>query len=94
MTHERVEPMPLEDKTLRHTIQREVAKFAQSIDDTLMTVAVINGVVYLGGRIRPIRGTAGRGVDVKKQVFLMKEVLERTRGVTQVVVDAIVEEHI
>lgn len=86
--------MPLEDKALRHNVQREIAKFAQSIDDTLMTVAVINGVVYLGGRIRPIKGAAGRGVDVKKQVFLMKEVLERIKGVSQVVVDAIIEEHI
>ncbi len=86
--------MPLEDKALRHNVQREISKFAQSIDDTLMTVACINGVVYLGGRIRPLKGSAGRGVEVKKQVFLMREVLERIRGVSQVVVDAIIEEHI
>lgn len=84
--------MPLEDKALRHTVEREIAKWSQSIDTTLMSVAVINGVVYLGGRIRPWRGTAGRGVDVKKQVALLQEALSHIRGVSQVVVDAIIEE--
>jgi hypothetical protein len=86
--------MPLEDKALRLSVQREISKYCQNLDDSLMTVQVINNVVYVGGRIRPLRGSAGRGVDVKKTVFLMKEVLEKLRGVTQVVVDAIVEEHI
>jgi len=84
--------MPLEDKALRHTVQREVNKLVQNIDDTLMTVAVINGVVYIGGRIRPLKGAAGRGVDVKKVAMLMKDTLENIRGVSQVVVDAVIEE--
>ncbi len=85
--------MPLEDKLLRHTVEREVAKLTQSIDTSLMTTAVINGVVYLGGRIKPWKGTAGRGVDVKKQVLLVQDALTHVRGVTQVVVDAMIEEH-
>ena len=86
--------MPLEDKMLRHTVQREVNKLVQNIDDTLMTVAVINGEVYIGGRIRPLKGAAGRGVEVKKVVLLMKDALESVRGVSQVVVDAIIEESV
>jgi len=84
--------MPLEDKILRHTVEREVAKHTQSIDCSLMTTAVINGVVYLGGRIKPWKGTAGRGVDVKRQILILQEALSHLRGVTQVVVDAAVEE--
>lgn len=84
--------MPLEDKMLRHTVQREVSKLTQSIDCSLMTTAVINGVVYLGGRIKPWKGAAGRGVDVKKQVLLLQDALAQVRGVSQVVVDATIEE--
>lgn len=84
--------MPLEDKALRHTVEREVAKLSQNIDTSLMTVMVVNGVVYLGGRVKPWRGTAGRNVDVKKQVVLIQEALTQVRGVVQVVVDATIEE--
>lgn len=84
--------MPLEDKILRHTVEREISKLTQAIDCSLMTVAVINGVVYLGGRIKPWHGTAGRGVEVKKQVAHLQDALQMIRGVSQVVVDAMIEE--
>ena len=86
--------MPLEDKVLRHTVEREISKHGQGIDTSFMTTAVINGVVYLGGRIKPWRGTAGRGVDVKRSVIIMQEALTQIRGVTQVVVDATIEERV
>ena len=86
--------MPLEDKILRHTVEREIAKLTQNIDTSLMTTAVINGVVYLGGRIKPWRGTAGRGVDVKRQVAVLQDALGNVRGVVQVVVDATIEERV
>jgi hypothetical protein len=86
--------MPLEDKALRHTIEREISKHGQSIDTSFMTTAVINGVVYLGGRIKPWRGTAGRGVDVKRSVLQMQEALSSVRGVVQVIVDATIEERV
>jgi hypothetical protein len=84
--------MPLEDKALRLTVQREINKLTQGIDVSLMNVAVINSVVYLGGRIRPWRGAAGRGVDVKKSLQTLVDALGQLRGVTQVVVDAMVED--
>lgn len=83
--------MPLEDKVLRHQIEREICKLTQNIDVSFMTTAVINGVVYLGGRIRPLRGTAGRGVDLKRQVSLIQDTLSNVRGVSQVVIDATIE---
>jgi hypothetical protein len=84
--------MAVEDKALRHSVEREISKLAGSIDTTLMSIMVVNGVVYIGGRIKPWRGTAGRNVDVKKQVLLIQESLSTMRGVTQVVLDATIEE--
>ena len=84
--------MPLEDKQLRLTVQREINKLAQGIDITMMSLMVINSVAYLGGRIRPIRGGAGRGVVVKQVVQKMVDALESVRGVSQVVCDAVIEE--
>jgi hypothetical protein len=83
--------MPLEDKALRHTVEREVAKLTQGIDTSLMSIMVINGVVYIGGRVRPWKGVAGRGVEVKKQLALVQDQLTLLRGVSQVVIDAIIE---
>lgn len=83
--------MPLEDKALRHTVEREIAKLTQNIDTSLMSVMVVNGVVYLGGRIKPLRGTAGRGVDIKRQVAIVQDALTLIRGVQQVVIDAVIE---
>ncbi|MEI6499598.1 MAG: hypothetical protein WCP21_01080 [Armatimonadota bacterium] len=83
--------MPLEDKTLRHTVEREVSKLSGGIDVSLMSVMVVNSVVYLGGRIKPMKGSAGRGVDIKRQVAIIQEQLSLIRGVTQVVCDATIE---
>jgi len=83
--------MPLEDKQLRHTVEREISKLSGGIDVSLMSVMVVNGVVYLGGRIKPLKGSAGRGVDIKRQVSLIQEQLILIRGVTQVVCDAAIE---
>lgn len=83
--------MAVQDKALRHTVEREVSKLSQSIDVSLMSVMVVNSVVYLGGRIKPLKGTAGRGVDIKRQVFIIQEQLATLKGVTQVVCDATIE---
>ena len=45
--------MPLEDKQTRLRIVREIAKY--DMDTSLLNVKVINGVVYMDGRISPMR---------------------------------------
>lgn len=77
--------MPLEDKQMRRLVEREVAK--HPIDSSLMTVAVINGVAYLGGRAGPLRGALGRGVDVKRELGLITEAVSQLRGIQDVVND-------
>jgi osmotically-inducible protein OsmY len=89
-----VTAMAVEDKALRHTIEREISKMAQGIDTSLMSVMVVNGVVYLGGRVKPWRGTAGRNIDVKKTILQITDALSSIRGVTQVVCDAAIEERV
>lgn len=84
--------MAIQDQALRHSVTREITKLTQNIDSTLMTIAVVNGVVYIGGRIRPLRGSAGRNIDVKHAVKQLQEALENIKGVTQCVVDATLEE--
>jgi hypothetical protein len=86
--------MPLEDKATRHIVMAEVNRWANQIDMSLATVAVINSVVYIGGRIRPHKGGAGRGVDVKHTILMMREALENIKGVDQCVVDAMIEEKV
>jgi hypothetical protein len=83
--------MALEDKALRHTVEREVSKLTGGIDVSLMSVMVVHGVVYLGGRVRPLKGAAGRGVDLKRQCVIVQEQVALIRGVQQVVFDATIE---
>jgi len=81
--------MPLEDKQARRLAERELAK--HSIDNTLITVAVINQICYIGGRVAPLRGALGRGVDVQREMQLICEAVTGIKGITDVVMDARIE---
>ena len=84
--------MALEDKALRINVQREINKLCAGLDITFMTVMVVNQVVYLGGRVRPERGAAGRNINVKQEMRKLVDKLEEMRGVSAVVCDATTEE--
>ena len=56
--------MPIEDKQATRRVEREIWKLP--IDPTLVTVTVVNGVCYIGGRVRRMRTPEARGVDLKK----------------------------
>ena len=75
----------LEDKATRRLVEREIAK--HPIDYSLMTVAVINQIAYLGGRVARLRGAMGRGVDVKRELQLICDIVEGMRGINGVVND-------
>ena len=77
--------MPLEDKRLRRTIEREINK--HPVDSTLLHVLCINEVVYLGGIVSEIRGGLGRGVDVEQEMRKVVEAIESMHGVKDVVGD-------
>ncbi len=77
--------MPLEDKRMRRLVEREIAK--HPIDTTLLRVLCINEVVYLDGVVREVRGPAGRGVDVAREMQKVVDAIENMKGVKQVVKD-------
>ncbi len=77
--------MPLEDKRTRRLVEREISK--RSLDSSLLTVSCINEVVYLGGVVKRLRGTLGRGVDVQREMDKLAEAIEGMSGVRDVVCD-------
>ncbi len=77
--------MPLEDKRLRRLVEREISK--HPIDNTLLRVLCINEVIYLDGVVSEIRGPAGRGVDLKREMNKVVEAIEGMKGVRDVVDD-------
>ncbi len=78
--------MPLEDKRTRRLVEREINKHS-ALDATFLTVACINQVVYLGGRVRRMRGGAGRGADIEREMGKIVEAIEPLPGVRDVVCD-------
>ena len=69
---------------------REIHKFP--IDPTLINVSVINHVCYIGGRVRRLRNPETRGLDLKKVLAEMEEVVRGLPGIRDVVIDVMIEE--
>ena len=63
---------------------REIAKY--DMDTSLMNCSVINGVVYLDGRVSPMR-SAGAPSDLRKVFDALEDTFRGLRGITDVVVD-------
>ena len=72
--------MTLADTRLRRDIQKELVK--REIESNLINVSVVNGVVYLEGDLRAIRGTI---MDLRRERDIMDEVIRHLRGVRDVV---------
>jgi hypothetical protein len=77
--------MPLEDKSTRRLVEREISK--RSIDSSLLVVTVINGVATFKGRVSPLRGALGRGVDIKDEMRKIGDAAMLVRGVHEVCID-------
>ena len=76
--------MPLEDKESRLRIMREIAKY--DMDTSLMNVRVINSVVYIDGRVSPMR-SAGAPTNLKKVFEKLEETFRMMRGINDVVIE-------
>jgi len=77
--------MPLEDKRTRRTVEREVSKFP--IDPTLLSITVINKVCTFRGRVKPLRGPVGRGVDIRTEMHKVEDAVMTLPDIQQVVLD-------
>jgi len=73
--------MPLEDRRLRLKVIREIAR--RSVDSSRLNVEAMGDVVYLRGRLRPLRGQRGK-IDMKKELEIIKENILRLPGVRDV----------
>ncbi|MFQ6132462.1 MAG: hypothetical protein ACE5R4_10535 [Armatimonadota bacterium] len=73
--------MPLEDKQLRLRVMREIAR--RNVDSSRLDVEAIGDVVYLRGRLRPLRSQRGK-IDMQKELETIKDNIMRLRGVRDV----------
>jgi hypothetical protein len=76
--------MPLEDKQTRLRVVREIAKY--DMDTSLMNVSVINGVVYIDGRVSPMQGP-NAPEDLEKTFVKLEETFMAMRDINDVVID-------
>ncbi|HCA46977.1 MAG TPA: hypothetical protein DEP45_06295 [Armatimonadetes bacterium] len=75
--------MPLEDKATRLRIMREIAKY--DMDTSLMNCSVINGVVYIDGRVSPMR-SAGAPTDLRRVFENLEDTFRGMRDIQDVVI--------
>ncbi|MBI3947318.1 MAG: hypothetical protein HY321_15450 [Armatimonadetes bacterium] len=75
--------MPVEDLQMTRRVQREIGK-RNSIDYSLMAIRSIHGIVYINGRVRPIRG---REVNLQDEMGIVAQNIKRIPGVRDVVVE-------
>jgi hypothetical protein len=84
--------MPLEDRALRRTCEREIAKF--SVDVSKLNIRALNHIIYLEGRIRIVRGAAGStGSSLDRTLEIMQEVLMQVPGVREVIMSNLIRDY-
>lgn len=81
--------MPLEDKQTRRLVERELSR--HPLDISLLTVTVINGVATFRGRVSPLRGAAGRNVDLKDEMRKIQDACLLIHGVNEVAMDVSID---
>ena len=74
--------MPLEDKSVRLRIMRELAK-RQSVDTSRLTVSCINRICTIAGDLRATR--TARGLDTQKELQTIEEIILHLPGIREVV---------
>ncbi len=80
--------MPLEDKQTRLRIMREIAKY--DMDTSLLNVRVINQVVYLDGRISPVR-SPNAPENLEKVMEKLEETFEMMSDIKDVVMEVSID---
>lgn len=76
--------MPVEDMQMSRRVQREISKRA-SVDSSLINLRSIHGVVYISGRIRPVRGAVN--VNLEEELHIIAQNIKRIPGVRDVVME-------
>ncbi len=76
--------MPVEDKRIAQRITREFTR-RQSVDASDLRVTVSSGVVYLAGKIKPMKTEAA--VDIRKEIAIVEKTLRTIPGIRDVIDD-------
>jgi osmotically-inducible protein OsmY len=72
--------MSLEDMRLTRACQREVTR--RHVDSDHLEIKVVNGVCYLNGEVRPVRGV---NVDLESEIEMIQRLLKSLPGIKDVV---------
>ena len=72
--------MSLEDMRLTRACQREVTR--RYVDSNRMDIKVVNGVCYLNGEIRTVRGV---DIDLDSEIEMIERLLRGLPGIKDVV---------
>ncbi|KPJ61938.1 hypothetical protein AMK68_05530 [candidate division KD3-62 bacterium DG_56] len=72
--------MSIEDMRLTRACQREVVR--RYIDSNRLELKVVNGVCYLNGEIRTIRGV---DVDLESEIEMIERLIRGVPGIRDVV---------
>lgn len=72
--------MSLEDMRLTRACQREVIR--RYVDSNRMEIKVVNGVCYLNGEIRGVRGI---NVDLESEIEMIERLIRALPGIRDVV---------
>ena len=76
--------MPLEDKSKRLSVMREIAKY--NMDTSLLNIRVINQVCYMDGRISRNRGP-GAITNLQKAMSEVEDAVRSMHGINDVVIE-------
>jgi len=72
--------MALRDAMLRRAVRREIIR--RHVDSSLLDVRVVNGVAYLGGKLKCLRTEP---LNLKEEMEIIIQILQHLPGIKDVV---------
>ncbi len=74
--------MPAEDAATTRLVRREIVR--RRIDDTLLQVNSMHGVVYIRGEVRSLRGET---CDLESEMNIIHRILRSRPGIRDVIIE-------
>ncbi|HEY3378269.1 MAG TPA: hypothetical protein VGL77_12325 [Armatimonadota bacterium] len=81
--------MGVEDKRIYRLVEHELHRY-QNIDLEEVRVTVTNGIVYIGGVLRPAVGM--HYINIKEEARIIGESMRKVPGMRDLVIDAKLDE--
>ncbi|MGQ9923554.1 MAG: hypothetical protein ACUVSM_06370 [Armatimonadota bacterium] len=74
--------MPAEDAATTRLVRREIVR--RRIDDTMLQVNSMHGVVYIRGEVRSLRG---ENCDLEAEMNIIHRILRSRPGIRDVIIE-------